>query len=111
MKNRNQFIEHNGLSFESDTHEWFIDKSLTQYAQTDCGLNEDALPDIFCFWVRDKSTGEYEKVVMDRDSQEVIHSSRISSVTMFIDRLKVEKRFGIDKVRVIADAINSIKDE
>lgn len=37
---RNEFIETDGLYFESETHEWFHDKSSTRYARKKvcCGV-------------------------------------------------------------------------
>ena len=53
MIDRNQFLEQDGIYYESDTHEWFNDKSGTNYAQRDIGLNKDALKNICCFVIRD----------------------------------------------------------
>ena len=96
MEERNEFIEMDGLYWESDTHEWFHDKTSTQYAQTDNGLHKDALPNIYCFVVRDKATGEYNRVVMDSKSNEVIYDTKVlEEVGFFIDKLKIQKRFDI----------------
>lgn len=96
MEGRNKYLECDGLYFESETHEWFNDKTSTSYAQTDNGLNKDALKNIYCFVVRDKANGQYERVVMDSDSNEVIYSSgSLEDIGFFIDRLKVSKRFNI----------------
>lgn len=53
---RNEFLEMDGLYWESETHEWFYDKSSTHYAQSDNSLNGDALPSIYCFVTRNKET-------------------------------------------------------
>jgi hypothetical protein len=91
---RNEFLEMDGLYWESETHEWFHDKIGTNYAQTDNGLHKDALKNIFCFIIRDKETGEYNRVVMDSDANEIIYSSKsVEEVAGFIDKLKVGKRF------------------
>jgi hypothetical protein len=96
MEERNQYLEHDGLYFESDTHEWFLDKSSSQYAQTDNGLNTDALKNIVCFVVRNKSNGEYERVVMDKVANEVIYATgSLDDIGAFIDKLKIMKRFNI----------------
>lgn len=107
MKDRNEFIESDGLYWTTDTHEWFNNKSLTMYAQKE-GIHNDALYDIFCFWVRNILTGEYVNVVMDRSVNEIVCSSDSSDVLTFIDKLKVEKRFGIDKIKRIANAFEQI---
>ena len=93
---RNEFLEIDGLYFESETHEWFHDKISTQYAQSDNGLNKDALKNIFCFITRNKETGEYDRVMMDSKTNEVIFDTKELEVMGFeIDRLKVMKRFKI----------------
>ncbi len=98
MENRNEFLEMDGLYWESETHEWFHDKTSTQYAQTDNGLNKDALPNIYCFVVRDKATGEYNRVAMERTPKgsEVIYDTKVlEDLAGFIDRLKIAKRFDV----------------
>lgn len=93
---RNEFLEIDGLYFESETHEWFHDKISTQYAQSDNGLNKDALKNIFCFVTRNKETGEYDRVMMDSKTNEVIFDTKELEIMGFeIDRLKVMKRFKI----------------
>lgn len=96
MNERNEFLESDGLYWESDTHEWFHDKINTQYARTDNGLFNDALPNIYCFVVRNKESNEYDRVVMDSKSNEVIYSSKsIEDIGAFIDKLKISKRFNV----------------
>ena len=96
MTNRNEFLEIDGLYFESETHEWFHDKISTQYAQSDNGLNKDALKNIFCFVTRNKETGEYDRIMMDSKTNEVIFDTKELEIMGFeIDRLKVMKRFKI----------------
>lgn len=93
---RNEFLEMDGLYFESETHEWFHDKTSTQYAQSDNGLHKDALKNIFCFVTRNKETGEYDRVMMDSKTNEVIFDTKELEVMGFeIDKLKVMKRFKI----------------
>jgi len=93
-KERNEFLEMDGLYWESETYEWFHDKIGTNYAQTDNGLHKDALEKIFCFIVRNKETGEYDRVVMDSDTNEIIYNSKsVEDIGGFIDKLKIGKRF------------------
>ena len=95
-KDRNQFLENDGLYHETETHEWFNDKSSTRYAQTDNGLNRDALKNIYCFVVREKATGKYDRVIMDSKTNEVIFDSdSLENISFFIDKLKIQKRFKI----------------
>jgi hypothetical protein len=94
MQERNEFLEMDGLYWESDTHEWFDDKTSTNYAQTDNGLNKDALKNIFCFVTRNKETGEYDRVMMDKNTNSVIYDTKsLEDMGFEIDRLKVQKRF------------------
>jgi hypothetical protein len=94
MESRNEFLEMDGLYWESETHEWFHDKTSTQYAQSDNGLHKDALKNIYCFVVRDKATGEYDRVMMDSKTNEVIFSTKeLEAIGFEIDKLKVMKRF------------------
>jgi hypothetical protein len=95
-KERNEFLEMDGLYWESETHEWFHDKTSTQYAQSDNGLNKDALKNIFCFVTRNKETGEYDRVMMDSKTNEVIYDTKVLEEMAFeIDRMKVLKRFNV----------------
>jgi hypothetical protein len=91
---RNEFLEIDGLYWESETHEWFHDKTSTQYAQSDNGLHKDALKNIFCFVTRSKETGEYDRVMMDSKTNEVIFATKELEIMGFeIDKLKVMKRY------------------
>jgi hypothetical protein len=40
---RNQYLESDGIYFESETHEWFNDNVSTSYSHSNNGLNNDAL--------------------------------------------------------------------
>lgn len=94
MIDRNQFLEQDGIYYESDTHEWFNDKSGTNYAQRDIGLSKDALKNICCFVIRDKQSGEYDRVIMDLKKQELIYDTKsLEDMIFFIDRMKIKKRF------------------
>jgi hypothetical protein len=92
MKERNRFLEDGGLYFESETHEWFRDKGSTSYAQRE--KNGISLPNIFCFVIREKSSGDYNRVVMDSESNSIIYENgNLEEIGSFIDRLKMIKRF------------------
>ena len=92
--NRNEFLEMDGLYWESETHEWFHDKTSTQYAQSNNGLNKDALKNIYCFITRNKETGEYDRVMMDSNTNEVIYATKsLEEMAFEIDKLKVMKRY------------------
>ena len=96
MDSRNEFLESDGLYWESETHEWFHDKTSTNYAQIDNGLNSDALKNIYCFVTRNKETGEYDRVMMDSKTNEVIFDTKsLEEMGFEIDRLKVLKRFKV----------------
>ena len=93
---RNKFLEHDGLYWESDTHEWLHDKTSTNYARTDNGLNKDALKNIYCFVTRSKETGEYDRVMMDSNINRIIFDTKsLEDMGFEIDRLKVMKRFKV----------------
>jgi hypothetical protein len=100
MENRNEFLEMDGLFWESETHEWFHDKSSTQYARKNSvlwgsGEQKDAL-DVACFVVRNKETGEYNRVMVDRERQEVVFETKsLEAMGYEIDRMKVQKRFTV----------------
>ncbi len=94
MIERNKFIEMDGLYWESETHEWFHDKTSTHYARTDNGLHKDALPNIYCFVIRNKETGEYDRVMMDSKTNEIIYDTKVlEEMAAEIDKMKVMKRF------------------
>lgn len=94
--NRNKFLEMDGLYFESETHEWFHDKISTGYAQKDNGLHKDALKNIYCFVTRNKETGEYDRVMMDSKTNEVIYDTKsLEEMGYKIDKMKVLKRYKI----------------
>ena len=98
VSERNEFLEMDGLYWESETHEWFHDKISTQYARKKSilwgsGEQNDAL-NVICFVVRDKESGEYDRVMMDKDSEEVIFDTKsLETMGYEIDRRKVIKRF------------------
>jgi len=97
-KERNELLETDGLFFESETHEWFNDKIATNHARKNSilwgsGEQDDAL-DVMCFIVRNKETGEYDRVLMDKPTNEVLFSTKsIEEMGGYIDKLKIVKRF------------------
>lgn len=99
-KERNEFLEMDGLFWESETHEWFHDKISTNHARKKSvlwgsGEQDDAL-DAACFVVRNKETGEYDRVLVDRKTNEVIFNTKsLEDLGYHIDRLKVVKRFKV----------------
>lgn len=96
MKERNRFLEIDGLNIETETHEWFNDKICTSQAQRESLNGNGSLKHIYCFIVRNKSNGEYERVVFDNKAKEVIYSSTsLEDIGFYIDKLKVVKRFGL----------------
>jgi len=100
MPERNEFLEMDGFYWESETHEWFHDKISTQYARKKSilwgrGEQNDAL-NVICFVVRDKESGEYNRVMMDKDKEEVIFDKKsLEAMGYEIDRMKVIKRFNV----------------
>jgi hypothetical protein len=98
MENRNEFLETDGLYYESETHEWFHDKISTRYARKKSilwgsGEQNDSL-NVACFVVRNKETGEYDRVMMDVETNQVIYTTKALDVMAAeIDKMKVIKRF------------------
>ncbi len=98
MTERNEFLESDGLFWESETHEWFHDKISTQYARKKSvlwgsGEHDDAL-NVMCFVVRNKETGEYDRVMMDKEENEIIYETKsLEELGYHIDKLKAIKRF------------------
>lgn len=97
---RNEFLESDGLYWESDTHEWFHDKISTEYARKKSvlwgsGEQDDAL-NVLCLVTRNKETGEYDRVMMDVESNEIIYDTKsLEDMSVKIDKMKVAKRFKI----------------
>lgn len=95
---RNQFLEMDGLYWESETHEWFNDKTCTDYARKKSilwgsGEQNDAL-NVVCFVVRNKETGEYDRVMVDaKTSQPIYDTKSLEDLSYKIDQMKVLKRF------------------
>jgi hypothetical protein len=98
MTERNEFLESDGLFWQSETHEWFNDKISTQYARKKSvlwgsGEQDDSL-NVMCFVVRNKETGEYDRVMMDKEKNEIIYETKsLEDLGYHIDRLKTLKRF------------------
>ena len=96
---RNQYLEADGLYWESETHEWFKDRISTQHAHKKSelwgsGTQNDALPNLYCFVVRDKATGEYDRVVVNNLNSEVVYETKsLEDLGFWIDKMKVIKRF------------------
>lgn len=97
---RNKFLELDGLFWESETHEWFHDKTSTNYARKKSvlwgsGEQDDSL-DVRCFVTRNKENGEYDRIMMDVQKNEIIYDTKsLEAMGYEIDRLKVLKRFKI----------------
>jgi len=85
---RNEFLEANGLYWESETHEWFHDKVGTEYAK------KAGMKNIFCFITRNKATGEYDRVVMDSNTNKIVYDSKsMEAIGAFIDMMGLSKKF------------------
>ena len=85
---RNEFLEADGLYWESETHKWFHDKVSTDYAK------RADLKNIFCFVTKNKETGEYDRVVMDSNTNKIIYDSKsMEAIGSFIDMMKMAEKF------------------
>ena len=99
MKKRNKYLESDGLFFESETHEWFHDKSNTAYAQKE-NASGIKLPTIHCFVVYAKETEEYDRVVMDEKTNEIVYSTkRLEDLGFWIDIQKIIKGYDDEKTK------------
>jgi hypothetical protein len=109
MKNRNQFEEMYGLYWESETHEWFNDKLNTQRLhKASVGsrgeYQSDELPNLYCFCVRDKETGEYTRVIIDKLTQSpILEAEGYMEMASKIDMIKIARRFEVSKFDVVED--------
>lgn len=93
---RNMFLEADGLFYESETHEWFNDKSSTNFARKK-SVGNDGL-NVMCFVVREKETGKYERVIVDKKTNEIVFATKSLEVLgSHINMMKVLKRFGVKK--------------
>lgn len=70
MEQRNKFLEMDGLAAETDTHEWFHDKLITDI------LHEDnTFPHLYGMIVRNKSNAQYSRVILDNEKSEIIYEN------------------------------------
>lgn len=94
MEDRNKFLEQDGLYWESETHEWFNDRSSTLYANNSKTIKLN----FYCFVVRDKSNGEYDRVVLDGTDNKPIYSTKsLDDLIGFLDKMKIIKKFEKDE--------------
>lgn len=98
MNERNQFLESDGIYWESETHEWFHDKISTQYARKKSisiggSVNDDSL-NVACFVIRNKETGEYDRILFDIEKNKIVYDTKnLEDLSYHIDKLKLQKRF------------------
>lgn len=91
---RNEFLEKDGLYWESETHEWFKDNISTNHLQKSSIHGDDALPNLYTFVVRNKTTGEYDRIIMDSLKSKVIYETKsLEDLGFYIDKLKIIKRY------------------
>ena len=94
-------LQQDGLHFDSGTHEWYKDNTCTNYARKNStlwglGTQKDGL-NVACFIVKNKATGEYDRVMLDVEKNGVIFSTKsLEDMGAKIDMLKVLKRFEIN---------------
>jgi hypothetical protein len=98
MDNRNKYLESDGLLAESETHEWFGDKTSTDYARKKSimwgsGEHDDSL-NVTCMIVRCKETGDYDRVMMDNETNEIVYDTKsLETLGSRIDMMKASVRF------------------
>jgi hypothetical protein len=94
MMERNEYLESDGLVFETDVCEWFADKTSSGYANR-ANVHGISLPQHKCYVTRHKNTGEYNRVIIDHSTQEVIFESKnLEEIGVHIDILKLKKLYG-----------------
>lgn len=90
---RNSFLEMDGLFFESETHEWFNDDLVTRLATTE-NAQGVSIPNIKAFVVRNKETGEYDRVIVDGATNSVVYDSKsYEQICFWIGQQKLIKHF------------------
>ena len=97
---RNVFLEMDGLCYESTTHEWFHDHTSTLHARRNSlntkGQEQNDKLDVACFVVRTKETGEYDRVMLDGKTNELLYDTKsLEDMVYQIDKLKITKRFDL----------------
>ena len=98
MIERNEFLEMDGFVFDNGICEWFADKGSTGYAQRE-NLNGISLPNIKCYVARSKDTGEYNSVMVDHSTQEIIYTTKkLEELGVYIDMLKLKKLYDKEEV-------------
>jgi hypothetical protein len=91
---RNKYLELDGLVFDNGTHEWFADKSSTSYAHNP-NQNKISLPTyIVCYVVRNKETGEYDRVMVNhKKNQDIFNTKELELMGVEIDKMKLKIAF------------------
>ena len=89
-----------GLCYESTTHEWFHDHTSTLHARRNSlntkGQEQNDKLDVACFVVRTKETGEYDRVMLDGKTNELLYDTKsLEDMVYQIDKLKITKRFDL----------------
>jgi hypothetical protein len=86
-------LEKDGLFWESETHEWYKDMYNTRVAQME-NLGGISLPDIAAFVIKNKSTGEYDRILFDQNHGEIIFDTKkLEVLGGRIDMMKIAKQF------------------
>lgn len=90
---RNKYLEIDGLLYTTSTHEWFYDKVGTMHAQNQ-DRNGITLPHLVCYVIRDIKTGEYDRIIVDKEKQQIVYETKSSEdLRFYIDKQKIAKHF------------------
>lgn len=96
MIERNEFLEMDGLVFETDICEWFADKTSSEYAIRE-NLHGISLPHLRVYVTRHKDTGKYNRVIVDHSTREIIYESvNLEEIGVHIDILKLKELYDKD---------------
>ena len=87
------FLSNESPVFISETHEWYLDKDLTQWAHRE-DRNGSTLPQIFAYRTKFHQTHEQDYVLVNQAKNQVVYASkRYEDVCCHIDILKLQKQF------------------
>lgn len=88
-------MEKGGLLAETETHEWFSDKIVTDLLRSNTAKEGDnSIKNLIGCVVREKSTGRYSHVLLDTAKNEVVYENgNIEAMGVYCDIMKVSKLF------------------
>jgi hypothetical protein len=90
---RNRYLEIDGIYCTTSTHEWFYDKVSSNHAQNE-DKNGISLPNLVCFVLRNILTGEYDRILVDKQTKQIVYETKsLEDLRFYIDKQKIAKHF------------------